>query len=75
MTLIRDLEELYTFSSIISRTRRRDIGEFTIRRPKTVTVDFTAEQQSLHDDLLDVIERILEKCHGRQNVKIHDVDN
>lgn len=69
VTLIRELEELYTFSSIINRTRRRDIGEFTIRRPETVTVNFTVEQQSLHDDLLDVIARILEKCHGRQNVK------
>ena len=69
VTLIREFEELYTFSSIINRTRRRDIGEFTVRRPKTVTVNFTAEQQSLHDDLLDVIARILEKCHGHHNVR------
>ena len=69
VTLIRELEELYTFSSLINRTRRRDIGEFTVRRPETVTVNFTTEQQSLHDDLLDVIARILEKCHGHHNVK------
>lgn len=69
VTLIRELEELYTFSSLINRTRRRDIGEFTVRRPETVAVNFTVEQQSLHDDLLDVIARILEKCHGHHNVK------
>ena len=32
--LIRSLEELYTFSPIINRTRRRDIGEFATRRPE-----------------------------------------
>ena len=67
--LIRSLEELYTFSPMINRTRRRDIGEFTIRRPETLTVEFTPEQRRLHDDLLDVVSRILERTHGHQNVK------
>ena len=31
--LISDIEGLHTFSNIISRTRRRDIGEFTVRDP------------------------------------------
>lgn len=63
------LEELYTFSSLINRTRRRDIGEFTTRKPETVVTDFTSAQQALHDDLLGVIARILERMHGSQNVK------
>jgi SNF2 family DNA or RNA helicase len=67
--LTRSVEELYTFSSLINRTRRRDIGEFTTRKPETLTVEFTAEQKQLHDGLLDVIGRILARCHGRQNVK------
>lgn len=67
--LTRKLEELYTFSSIINRTRRRDIGEFTTRKPQTLTVDFTDEQRDLHDKLLDIITRILARCHGQQNVK------
>ncbi|WP_321336173.1 helicase-related protein [uncultured Cohaesibacter sp.] len=69
VTLTRNLEELYTFSSIINRTRRRDIGEFTTRKPQTLTVDFTEQQRALHDDLLGVIARILARCHGQQNVK------
>ena len=67
--LIRSLEELYTFSPIINRTRRRDIGEFATRRPETLTVEFTPDQRRLHDDLLDVVSRIVERTHGRQSVK------
>lgn len=67
--LVRSIEELYTFSSLINRTRRRDIGEFTTRRPETVSVEFTPVQRALHDALLDVIARILAFCHGQQNVK------
>lgn len=69
VALTRSLEELYTFSSIINRTRRRDIGEFTSRKPQTLTVDFTDDQKALHDDLLGVIARILAHSHGQQNVK------
>lgn len=69
VALTRTLEELYTFSSIINRTRRRDIGEFTTRKPHTLTVEFTDEQRALHDDLLSVISHILARCHGQQNVK------
>ena len=69
VALTRAIEELYTFSPLINRTRRRDIGEFTTRKPETVTIDFTPEQSRLHDGLLDVIARILARCHGQQNVK------
>ena len=67
--LTRSIEELYTFSPLINRTRRRDIGEFTTRKPETLTIEFTADQKRLHDGLLDVIARILARCHGQQNVK------
>lgn len=66
---IQSLEDLYTFSSLINRTRRRDIGEFTTRKPETVTVEFTSAQQALHDDLLSAIARILARKLGNQNVK------
>ena len=69
VTLIHAIEELYTFSSLINRTRRRDIGEFTTRKSETVTIEFTPCRRSLHDDLLDVIARILAFSHGQQNVK------
>ena len=67
--LIRSLEDLYTFSPMINRTRRRDIGEFTTRRPESLTIEFTPDQRRLHDDLLEVVGRILERTHGQQNVK------
>lgn len=69
IALTHDLEELYTFSPLINRTRRRDIGEFTTRKPETLTIDFTPDQQQLHDDVLEVVARILAFCHGQQNVK------
>ncbi|MFH1021036.1 MAG: helicase-related protein [Pseudomonadota bacterium] len=69
VSLIRRIEELYTFSSLINRTRRRDIGEFTTRKPDTLTIPFTPAQQALHDRLLDVIAGIMAFCHGNQNVK------
>jgi SNF2 family DNA or RNA helicase len=67
--LIYAMEELYTFSSLINRTRRRDIGNFTTRKPQTLTIPFTEDQQLLHDDLLNLSARILAFCHGQQNVK------
>src|SRR5947207_6044009 len=67
--LTRSVEELYTFSPLINRTRRRDIGSFTTRKPETLTVEFTSAQRRLHDGVLGVIERILARCLGRQNVK------
>ncbi len=66
--LIRLLEELYTFSPLINRTRRRDIGNFTTRKPETVAVDFTLEQSELHQNLIDLIARILAFRHGDQNL-------
>lgn len=66
---IHSLEGLYTFSALINRTRRRDIGEFTTRKAETVSTEFTLSQKSLHDDLLGVIARILARLHGNQNVK------
>ena len=67
--LITDLEALHTFSGIINRTRRRDIGAFTIRKPETVTVAFTPGQQRLHDDLIRLQAEIFSRLHGNLNVK------
>jgi ATP-dependent helicase HepA len=69
VSLIRRIEELGTFSGLINRTRRRDIGSFTTRKAETITVEFTPSQQAFHDRLLDVIARILAARHGDQNVK------
>jgi len=50
---LRDLEEIHSFASIINRTRRRDIGKFTIREPHTVTIHFDEIQQKFYDKLID----------------------
>ena len=67
--LITDLEAMHTFAGIINRTRRRDIGDFTIRKPETVVVEFTPAQQHLHDELLQVQAEIFSRLHGDINVK------
>lgn len=67
--LITDLEALHTFAGIINRTLRRDIGDFTIRKPETVVVEFTPSQKKLHDDLLQVQAEIFSRIHGDVNVK------
>ncbi len=68
LALIRQLEDLYTFSPLINRTRRRDIGSFTTRKPETVSVAFTSEQEALHGDLIGLIARMLAHRHGDQNL-------
>ena len=63
---LRLTQSLNTFSGLINRTRRRDIGSFTTRKPETFQVDFTAEQQAVHDLVLDLAGRIsTAKGHGR----------
>lgn len=69
LSVIRELESLYTFSPLINRTRRRDIGCFTTRKPETVAVEYTKEQRSLHNDLIDIISRMLVHRHGDENLK------
>ncbi len=67
--LISDIESIHTFSNIISRTRRRDIGEFTLRKPYTVSVEFTDYQRDLHNRILDVIHEMLSQIHCTENTK------
>jgi superfamily II DNA or RNA helicase len=69
LSVIRKMENLYTFSPLINRTRRRDIGSFTTRKPETVAVEYTEEQSALHHDLIDIISRMLIHRHGDENLK------
>ena len=66
---ITDLEALHTFSGILNRTRRRDIGAFTLRKPESVMVDFTPDQQQLHDEVLRVQAEIFSRLYGDLYVK------
>jgi SNF2 family DNA or RNA helicase len=66
---LRTVEELHTFHSLINRTRRRDIGNFTIRKAYTKSIEFTGPQRSLHDRILDTQTRLLRRSHGDVSVK------
>ena len=66
VTVLRLAQSLNTFSGLINRTRRRDIGSFTTRKPETFQVDFTPDQAAVHADLLDLAGRIsTSKGHGQ----------
>jgi ATP-dependent helicase HepA len=67
--IINDLEKIHTFSGIINRTRRRDIGDFTIRKPETVRIPFTPSQQEFYDELIDIQTEIFKQLHGDKNIK------
>ena len=67
--LIGKLESFHTLSSIINRTRRRDIGSFTVRKPESVYIPFTTQQKNLHDSVLAIQEEILSTVHCTYNVK------
>jgi ATP-dependent helicase HepA len=68
VAIIREVEEFHSFSRLLNRTRRRDIGEFTIRRPETIHTSFTPEQRELHDRILLTQAQILIALHGDVNV-------
>ncbi len=67
--MISDIESLHTFANIISRTRRRDIGEFAVRKATTVEVEFTPAQKQLHDEILDIMHVIFSTIHCTDNTK------
>ena len=50
--LISDVESLHSFSTLINRTRRRDIQDFCVRHSTTIASAFTTEQRQLHDELI-----------------------
>lgn len=56
---LRDLEELHPLAHVVSRTRRRDIGRFTLREPHTISVPFTAEQTAFYHALVDFRRQML----------------
>ena len=62
--LISDTESLHSFNTMLNRTRRKDIQDFCIRRPYTLEVEFTPQQQLLHDELLNFEKYALAELHG-----------
>ncbi len=66
---IRLLELMHGFAPYMTRTRRRDIGEFTVRRAVTVPVEFTPIQQRVHDELIQLCSDLIELRHGSLMVR------
>lgn len=56
---IRAIEEIHPLSHVMNRTRRRDIGRFTVREPHTVEVPFTHQQSMFYQALVEFRYRFL----------------
>lgn len=69
VNIVRRLQALNTFASLINRTRRRDIGAFAVRKPETVAVEFTLEQAEVHQDLIELCSRVLAARQPSQSVE------
>lgn len=66
--LISDVEALHSFSTMLNRTRRRDIQDFCVRRTYTISTEFTAYQRELHDELLSFERSTLAALHAARAV-------
>lgn len=63
--ILHDVEGLHSFAGMINRTRRQDIqNDFCVRRPQSISVNFTAEQQKLYDALMDFESNALSYLHS-----------
>ena len=67
---VHDLEEMHSLAHVMNRTRRRDIGRFTIREPQTVSVAFTPEQRRLYDAVLAFRREVLLQDYDPQVVRL-----
>lgn len=67
VNLISDIESLHSFNLMINRTRRRDIQDFCVRRPFTISVNFTEAQKNLYNALLQFEKEALLSIHGAPN--------
>ena len=67
---LRDLESLHTFSHVINRTKRKDIGNFTIREPITVSNKYNNEEQNFYTKAKEFKEEVLKSQHSEKTVKL-----
>lgn len=63
---LHDLESLHTFSHVINRTKRKDIGEFTIREPITVLTKYCDAEQKFYDTAKNFKHSALRKRYGER---------
>lgn len=68
LKIIHCLEDLYTFSNIINRTRRRDIGEFTTRKAQTVSIEFSPIQREIYESIISLRKELLQIEHSSRSI-------
>lgn len=63
--ILQDVESLHSFAGMINRTRCQDIqNDFCVRRPQSISVHFTPEQQALYDALMEFESHALSYLHN-----------
>lgn len=67
---LKDLESLHTFSHIINRTKRKDIGEFTIREPITVKITYSPEEHAFYNAVKEFKSTILNVRYGMRTANL-----
>jgi superfamily II DNA or RNA helicase len=67
---LRDLEEVHSLALVMNRTRRRDIGKFTIREPHTISVRFTPEQEEFYQGLIEFRQEMLSLEYEEQVIRL-----
>lgn len=67
---LRDLEEVHSLAHVMNRTRRRDIGRFTIREPHTISVPFTPEQEEFYQALIEFRQEMLSLDYEEQVIHL-----
>lgn len=67
---LRDLEDLNSFSHVINRTKRRDIGDFTLREPVTVEIKYSDREFEFYQAAHDFEMAIYTAQHGTRTAKM-----
>jgi len=67
---LRDLEEVHSLAHIMNRTRRRDIGRFTIREPYVISVPFSPEQKEFYQALIEFRREILSLYYEENVIRL-----
>lgn len=67
---LRDLEEAHSLAHVMNRTRRRDVGRFTLREPQTVSAAFSPEQRAFYEAVVEFRRELLREHHDELVVRL-----
>ena len=66
--MIYKIESLHSFHELINRTRRKDVGDFCIRRTQTVQANMDSVQRDLYEAVIKFENQALSMIHGSRSV-------